>query len=328
MNLAQSCKEPCEVIKTTETANQKHHYGSGPPTISSLSPSPPLHNPRFHLGDWKEFACGWGAAFINITVTYPIYKVMFRQMLHGVKTTSAVKQLYTEGFSYLYRGILPPLCQKTVSVSIMFGCYEDYQKRFPPEFQEAWPKTTKAIAATLAGCTEAILSPFERIQTLMQDKSYHGRFVNTAHAFREVAAHHGTREFYRGIVPILLRNGPSNAAFFLLREEAQKPKGYLSWLSSPYASSAKHAVADFLSGALIGAFISTVFYPLNVVKTHMQTRLGGPFLTLREVFSEVYHERGGSWRKMYRGVHVNYTRALITWGVINVSYEALKKLLG
>lgn len=32
----------------------------------------------------KEFTCGWGAAFINITVTYPIYKVMFRQVGNSV----------------------------------------------------------------------------------------------------------------------------------------------------------------------------------------------------------------------------------------------------
>lgn len=30
--------------------------------------------------DHKEFVCGWGAAFINITVTYPIYKIIFRQV--------------------------------------------------------------------------------------------------------------------------------------------------------------------------------------------------------------------------------------------------------
>lgn len=29
---------------------------------------------------WKEFACGWGAAFINITVTYPVNKLIFRQV--------------------------------------------------------------------------------------------------------------------------------------------------------------------------------------------------------------------------------------------------------
>lgn len=30
--------------------------------------------------NWKEFACGWGAAFINVTVTYPINKLIFRQV--------------------------------------------------------------------------------------------------------------------------------------------------------------------------------------------------------------------------------------------------------
>jgi hypothetical protein len=30
--------------------------------------------------DWREFVCGWGAAFINISVTFPINKLIFRQV--------------------------------------------------------------------------------------------------------------------------------------------------------------------------------------------------------------------------------------------------------
>lgn len=30
--------------------------------------------------EWREFACGWGAAFINVTVTYPVNKLIFRQV--------------------------------------------------------------------------------------------------------------------------------------------------------------------------------------------------------------------------------------------------------
>lgn len=30
--------------------------------------------------DWREFACGCGAAIINITITYPINKLIFRQV--------------------------------------------------------------------------------------------------------------------------------------------------------------------------------------------------------------------------------------------------------
>lgn len=38
-----------------------------------------LQKKLFHI-DHSEFVCGWGAAFINITVTYPIYKIIFRQV--------------------------------------------------------------------------------------------------------------------------------------------------------------------------------------------------------------------------------------------------------
>lgn len=30
--------------------------------------------------DFNEFICGWGAAVINVTVTFPINKVIFRQV--------------------------------------------------------------------------------------------------------------------------------------------------------------------------------------------------------------------------------------------------------
>lgn len=45
-------------------------------------------------------------------------------MLHGVEITSAIQELRHEGFAFLYRGILPPLAQKTISLSLMFGVYD------------------------------------------------------------------------------------------------------------------------------------------------------------------------------------------------------------
>lgn len=62
--------------------------------------------------------------------------------------------------------------------------------------------------------------PFERIQTLLADSHYHTRFKNTSQAFHYVCINHGYRELYRGLTPILLRNGPSNVLFFIIREEA------------------------------------------------------------------------------------------------------------
>ena len=50
-------------------------------------------------------------------------------MLHGVGMGNAFNQLSNEGLYFLYRGMLPPLCQKGLSVSFMFGAYNDIYKR-------------------------------------------------------------------------------------------------------------------------------------------------------------------------------------------------------
>ena len=98
-------------------------------------------------------------------------------------------------------------------------------------------------------------------------------------------------------------------------------------LSSAQELGAPKLASDFASGAMLGAFISTVMYPLNTVKTHMQVNLGKPFLGIYSTFSLVLQARGGEYTKLFRGVHLNCTRALISWGIINMSYEHLKHIL-
>ncbi|KAG5896899.1 hypothetical protein JTB14_033537 [Gonioctena quinquepunctata] len=217
--------------------------------------------------NWREFACGWGAAFINVSVTYPINKLIFRQMLHGVEVHHAYSQLKSEGLFYLYRGMMPPLCQKTVSLSIMFGVYDQVRR---PLINLGFNKyIAKAIGAMASGTTEAILMPFERVQTLLADAKYHGNFKNTLHAFK-VVRKYGYGEYYRGLIPILMRNGPSNVGFFIARDEIQErlPK---------YENELFRTSSEFLCGAMIGVVLSTLFYPLNVWKIAMQSKVGGPF---------------------------------------------------
>ncbi|KAJ9582551.1 hypothetical protein L9F63_003109 [Diploptera punctata] len=234
-------------------------------------------------------------------------------MLHGVGVVNAAGQISSEGFYYLYRGILPPLCQKSLSLSVMFGVYEECRK--PLENSNIPHYVSKIIAAVVAGSVEATLMPFERIQTLLQNQQYHTHFRNTFHAVEVIGLKYGVREYYRGLVPILLRNGPSNVFFFILRDEAKyRLPSYESWWGK--------AAQQFMSGAIIGAFISTVFYPLNVVKVHVQNKIGGEFQGVISVLVELYKTRG--LRDMYKGVHMNYTRSFISWGVINAAYEFLK----
>lgn len=279
----------------------------------------------------REFFCGWGAAFINICVTFPINKVMFRQMVHGVRARKAFEQLRREGFNNLYRGLLPPLIAKTASCSLMFGSYATYRDFLTKrnEWIRRSPTTSLCLAAFLAGSTEAVLlCPFERVQMILQAREFHGRYQNTFHAFRDLR-NYGLKEYYRGeslvswliqptnsrsspgLTPILARNGPSNILFFSLRDTVKHifPATDVVW---------QNLVENFVTGALLGAFISTVFYPINVIRTKMQTvPIGSKFLSISEAARLVYEERNRSLRKIYYGVHINYTRALISWGIIN-----------
>lgn len=264
---------------------------------------------------YQEYVSGWGAAVVNITATFPINKVMFRQQLYGVSVRTAIKQLQKEGLLKLYRGLVPPLMQKSSCMAIMFGSYQQYRTMLRNHVPELPNYGNKMAAAMLAGSTEAILSPFERIQTLLQDKRYHCKFQNTVHCFSALRAY-GIKEYYRGLSAILLRNGPSNCLFFVFRSE-------IKGLFPETDRASYNAMQDFVSGALLGSFISSVFFPVNVVKTRMQSQLGGEFISFRQAFWTVFNERNGQWSRIFRGVQVNFSRSLLSWGIINASYEFL-----
>lgn len=189
-------------------------------TSSSSSSSRNIN--KFEKHDLREYICGWGAALINITTTFPINKIMFRQMVHGVQTRSAIEQLRREGWANLYKGLLPPLMSKTASVSLMFGSYSSFRRYLDKHTQHLLPSSLcrLSLAALLSGSAEAILCPFERIQMLLQSREYGREYGNTFRAMK-LLKNYGTREFYRGFSAVLLRNGPSNVMFFAVRENWQ-----------------------------------------------------------------------------------------------------------
>lgn len=61
--------------------------------------------------EWREFVCGWGAAFINITVTFPINKVMFRQVYlfkYNIFLFDLRSTFFLDALWYAYKKCLHP----------------------------------------------------------------------------------------------------------------------------------------------------------------------------------------------------------------------------
>lgn len=227
---------------------------------------------------------------------------------------TALQQLSKEGIRLLYRGILPPLCQKTLSLSVMFSMYEGCKKRLYLLTNN--DVLVKVLAAHFAGTVEAVLMPLERVQTLLQDWRYHDKFKNTSHAFKYLLKNYGITEYYRGLVPIIYRNSCSNLMFFVLREQSKE-------LSGEQVS----VLTSFINGALIGGLTSSIFYPMNVIKIHMQSKIGGSFEKFTTVTRDLYVTRNRSIVAFYKGVHLNCMRSFISWGVINASYDFLKQAM-
>ena len=265
----------------------------------------------------NQYLCGGVASIVNVMVTFPINKVMFRQQVHGFRLYKAVGQLRREGALNMFRGLLPPLLQRAATVSLMFGTYSNYMAYIERACPSLPYLPAHILAAMGAGTTEAILTPFERIQVPLQVTQYHDWLQNTFHATRVIGSY-GVRELYRGLSVVLLRNGPSNCIFLGLRDPLQR--------SLPqWETEVGDTFNAFLSGAGLGAGLSTVFFPLNVVKNRMMMQVGGHHPGIWETFKLTYRERGHKMNKMFRGVHVNYTRSFLSWGIINAVYELLRK---
>lgn len=215
----------------------------------------------------------------------------------------------------------------------MFGSFNQYKQRADASFQNWHPVVSLSISSCLTGTTEAILTPLERVQMLLQDRKYHNKYQNTFDALVKLKKF-GLIEYYRGLTCVLVRNGPSNILFFGFRDELKKILPH--WLGGENLNlvvdknlNQEHSLlVDFLSGAILGMSISTLFYPLSVVRTHMQTRAPGTkFVSILEAFKIVYNERDRKISRFFNGCAINTVRQFISWGIINCSYEYVLEFL-
>ena len=178
--------------------------------------------------------------------------------------------------------------------------------------------------------TEAFLTlPFERVQTLLEQE-YKGKpFSNTLfQQVKELYAANGIKEFYRGLTPIVLRNGISSPLYFGIKALSEDKKVPVipaniqnNWFS--------------FSGAAIGGIMSYFTFPLNLAKIHMQRKekIGTKCVSIRGVFKELYKRRGCTSCKgcsyarynMLGGAGMNSIRASIYWGITDAIYEYLSK---
>jgi len=270
------------------------------------------------LVEWiRPWFCGLGSGVVDITITFPINKIMFRQQLNGITSRQAIRELKCEmkglrpvsALKHTYRGILPPTFNRCMGRMFTFGGYDSFKRIWGAHIRD---KTHLSFVAALSsGCFEALICcPFERVQTLLQDSSNNNRFKNTSEIFRVLPV----REYYRGIRPILARNGPSTFLYFYVYEH-----------SASIIRTENRIASDFCRGAMGGICATLYGYLFNVIKSRQQAildpvesdRLRSPLRTL----SVIHAERQGSIVQLYRGLPFALVRTSLSWGLTTLCYQ-------
>ncbi|XP_067405867.1 solute carrier family 25 member 53 [Emydura macquarii macquarii] len=270
----------------------------------------------------KSYNVGAISTFFSTLATFPIYKTIFRQQLHAFSIQEAIHQLRHEGIRRFYRGLFPPLLSKTLQGTLLFGTHDSLLCLLTSNPSKPYTLGERWTAGFLSGSVEAlVLTPFERVQNVLQDGRKDTRFPNTRRILQEFNSY-GLKErlvvgYYRGLSPILLRNSLGSALYFSFKDplrDSLAVKGLPSWLPA------------LVSGSVNGTVICLALYPLSVLIANVQSQVvGRDLLSLWESVWSVWESHGRKLTFLYRGGSLLVLRSCLTWGLTTAIYDFLKE---
>ncbi|KAL3876774.1 hypothetical protein ACJMK2_034570 [Sinanodonta woodiana] len=255
---------------------------------------------------------------------------------------SSLKQVkQKEGFLGFYRGNGVQMVRIFPYASIQFFSYEQYKKIFKLLTSQPHPHMDKLVSGSMAGLTAVLCTyPLDMVRARLafqtKGEYIHDGLVGTVKAI--VTLEGGPKALFRGIVPSLLGMAPYAGISFFTFESLKTfcLDTFPENLGKPCSSNTGGLVlilpAKLLCGGLAGAVAQTLSYPLDVVRRRIQ---------LASMLPES-HKYTGSWYKilmviykedgivkgLFRGMSVNYIRAMPMVAVSFSTYEMTKQFLG
>jgi len=185
-----------------------------------------------------SFASGACAAFIATLVSYPLDTLRTRVVFETDRDISYVRKmikstLREEGVAGFYKGLAPTLAQVVPSMALSFLFYEEL-KRFSISMGFVLEKgsvleTMKNLGiGSVAGCTSKfVVYPFDSVKKRLQVNRLLGKrrgldrgmYRSVSHCVRSMYEENGSRTFYRGIFPTLLKSSLATALTFASFEQ-------------------------------------------------------------------------------------------------------------
>lgn len=244
---------------------------------------------------------------------------------------AAAKIYKHEGPLAFYKGTLTPLIGIGACVSIQFGAFHEARRRIAAYNAIKHPKRKDLtysqyyLAGAAAGVANSIISgPIEHVRIRLQTQP-HGDarlYSGPLDCIKKLIVTGGVRHgLYRGEVVTILREAQAYGVWFLTfeylmnREAKTTPRGDIpAWKIALY-------------GGLAGEALWLASYPLDVVKSKMQTDKVGAdkmYRSMTDCFRQVWQREG--MRGFWKGLGPTCLRAMPvsagTFFVYVLSYSA------
>jgi solute carrier family 25 protein 16 len=293
----------------------------------------------------KNLLAGGIAGMVSKTTVAPLDRIKIllqahskHHEFHGV--FSGLRHIVkTESPWAMYKGNGAQMVRIFPYAATQFTAFEVY-KRYLDGVFGATSHIDKFIAGAGAGLTAVTLTyPLDTIRARLAfqisgEHVYTGIVHAAVTIFKEEG---GTRALYRGFIPTLMGMVPyAGLSFYCFEYLKYGCMKYLPALTChPCEKNTGGLVlalpAKLICGGLAGAVAQSVSYPLDVTRRRMQLAFMNPqthkfaqgmFNTLKLIYKE-----NGVVKGWYRGMSINYLRAIPMVAVSFTTYEMCKQLL-
>jgi solute carrier family 25 carnitine/acylcarnitine transporter 20/29 len=236
--------------------------------------------------DYSVIFGGSFAGIAQIITGHPFDTVKVRYVRNKYKYSNVnecVKEIRSEGYRNFFRGVTSPLIGSVIMNISTFFLYDFYNKNF---YEDPF------ISGALTGASLSLVeSPADIIKSRMQINTK-AKYINTIKTIRK------NNGIYSGLGITCVRNIFSVGGYFL---------GY-EYVKNRFTNK---YIGAFLGGASAGFLCWAPTYPLDFIKTTIQTDNKNKYNGISGVICNVYRKYGfkGFWNGftpcIIRGVLVN-----------------------
>jgi len=286
--------------------------------------------------DLKPFIAGGIAGCAAKTTTAPMdrFKILL-QGHHNLYKSYNVWQgmravIQHEGFRGLYKGNGAMMVRVYPYAGIQFLSYEQFKKLTKPYFSHE-SHLNKLFSGSMAGTTAVLLTyPLDLVRTRLAFQVDQHHYKGIRHTLVTIVRNEGgVLSLYRGIVPAILGMIPYAGLSFYSYEVS---KSYLLrhvkfCTKNSSGGDVLTVPANLVCGGLAGAVAQSFSYPLDVARRNMQltSSLDHHRHNLRATLTHILRKHGV--QGFFRGLSINYYRAIPARAVAFTVYEKLKQLL-